>query len=247
MRKQTFLPLFLCLFFSLSAFSQSSDYIVQVAAFETQVSIKDYFKGLSGIYYVKDHNDIHKYLISGFADEAAASATAQQATALGYNARVIDMGRIRNACSLACGMAPKMDPSKIQSIFFDFDRSTLRTESKRQLDQLYTILSNNPNYNAELNAHTDAKGSFEYNEALSTRRANAAKKYLESKGISSNRLRVSTFGEKAPIAKNELEDGRDTAEGRQYNRRVELKVVKTDGQLAQVVEDINVPAPLRQQ
>jgi len=218
---------------------------VQVAAFETPVSI-DYFKGLSGIYYVKDHNDIHKYLISGFADETAASATAKQATSLGYNARVIDMGHIRSVCSLSCGMAPKVDPSKIRSIFFDFDRSALRSESKRQLDQLYTILSGNADYNAELSAHTDAKGSYEYNEALSIRRANAAKKYLESKGIASNRINISTFGEKAPIAKNQLSNGRDTAEGRQYNRRVELKVVKNDGQLAQVVEEIDVPLSLRQ-
>ncbi len=245
MRKRTFPLLFLCLFFSLSAFSQSSDYIVQVAAFDTPVSI-DYFKGLSGIYYVKDHNDIHKYLISGFTDEAAAAATAKKATALGYNARVINMDRIRNACSLACGMAPKVDLSKIRSIFFDFDRSALRYESKRQLDQLYTILSNNPEYHSELNAHTDAKGSLEYNEALSRRRANAAKKYLENKGIASNRIKVSTFGENAPIAKNELENGRDTEEGRQYNRRVELKIVKTNGQLTELVEEIEVPASLRQ-
>lgn len=245
MKKLTFSLLFLCLFFWASISAQSSSYIVQVAAFDTPVSI-DYFKGLSGVYYVKDHNDIHKYLISGFEDETAAAAIAKQATDLGYNARVIDMGRIRNACSLACGMAPKVDPSNIRSIFFDFDRSFLRAESKRQLDQLYSILSANTDYHAELSAHTDAKGSYEYNEALSMRRANAAKKYLERKGIASSRIKVSTFGEKAPIAKNELENGRDTEEGRQYNRRVELKVLNRDGQLAPLVEEIDVPASLRQ-
>lgn len=243
MRKQ--IPtLFLCLLLSLPGFSQSSDYVVQIAAFETPVSL-DYFRGLSGIYYVKDHNDIHKYYIGGFDEADVAETTARQAQDLGYNARVIDMERIRNACALGCGMAPKVDPSKIRSIFFDFDRSNLRGASKNELSRLYSVLTENEKYTVELSAHTDSKGSLDYNKALSMRRANAAKNYLLSRGISADRIVVSTFGEDAPIAKNEL-NGQDTPEGRQYNRRVELRVLSSGGAITAVVEDIDVPASLRQ-
>ena len=237
------LTFLICLFFTLLAFSQ--DYVVQVAAFDTKVSL-DYFKGLDGIYHFEDHNNIHKYYIGGFNDKSKAENSAQKAKGLGYNARVIDMDAIRKTCSLTCGAPAIPDPTKIRSIFFDFDKSFLRTTSKRQLDQLRTILKSNDDYHVELSAHTDAKGSVEYNTALSMRRANAAKDYLISKGISADRIKTSTFGENVPIAKNELENGQDTEQGRQLNRRVELIVHNSKGKVEPIVEDIDVPASLRQ-
>ena len=242
MRKLT-LTLFLCLLFQLISFSQ--DYVVQVAAFDTKVSL-DYFKGLSGIYHFEDHNNIHKYYISGFNNQNAATEKAKQAKGLGYNAYVIDMDAIRRTCAQSCGAPNIPDPTKIRSIFFDFDKSFLRSESKYQLDQLRTILLQDSSYTVELSAHTDAKGSLEYNTALSMRRANAAKDYLLAKGVSVDRIKISTFGENAPIAKNELEGGRDTPAGRQFNRRVELIVHNTTGAVEPIVEEIKVPETLKQ-
>lgn len=236
--------LLLCLFLIVQSNAQGSGFVVQVAAFDQYVPLDYFNSSLSGIYHFKDHNDIHKYYIAGFSDEAAATNTANTAKGLGYNARVVDMDKIRNTCSLACGMATP-DLSKIKSIFFDFDKSFLRGESKRQLDQLYSILRQNPDYNVELSAHTDAKGSLDYNNALSMRRANAAKDYLTAKGLPVNRIKVSTFGEDDPIAKNEV-NGQDTPQGRQYNRRVELKVYNTKGSVEPVVEEIDVPDGLKQ-
>ena len=244
--RKLFPTLFLCLLFCFASQAQTDDWVVQLAAFDRQVPVSYFKGGLSGIYHVKDHNDIHKYYIGGFTSEAAANEVAKQAQANGYNARAIDMGRIRNACALGCGMAPMPDPTKIRSIFFDFDKSALRSESRYQLDQLYTILTQNPEYNLELSAHTDAKGSLEYNKALSIRRANAAKEYLTNKGIPAARIKVSTFGEEAPIAKNELDNGQDTEQGRQYNRRVELIVFNPSGTVEPVVEKIEVPDALKQ-
>ncbi|MFK7806848.1 MAG: OmpA family protein [Saprospiraceae bacterium] len=233
--------LILCLSFLTYTSAQSSGYVVQVAAFDTYVKT-DYFKGLSGIYHVEDHNNIHKYYISGFADEAAASKKAAEAVNLGYNARVIDMDKIRNACSLSCGMG--YDPSKVRSIFFDFDRYNLRAESNRQLNNLYEMLRANSKYSVELSAHTDAKGSNEYNQQLSMNRAKAAQTYLINKGLSASRIKISTFGESDPIAKNEV-NGQDTPAGRQYNRRVELRVFDNTGTVNEAVEDIDVPDSLK--
>lgn len=242
MRKLYFF-LFFCLCFSTQSFTQ--EYVVRLAAFDTKVST-DYFKNLSGVYHVEDHNNIHRYYIGGFNDQAKAEAKAKEARSLGYNAVAIDMDARRNLCSSTCGISyPKVDLSKVQSIFFDFDASSLRSESRRQLNQLHTILSENPQFNVELSAHTDAKGSLTYNEALSQRRANAAKKYLISKGVSESRIKVSTFGENSPIAKNELSGGKDTPEGRQYNRRVELIVYNPNGAVEPVVEEIDVPVILK--
>jgi len=240
MKKQITLAV-LCLFSFFYSHAQNDDFVVQLAAFDQSVSL-DYFKGLSGVYHVKDHNDIHKYYIGGFADESAAAASAKNAVDLGYNARVLDMNAIRNACHLSCGML--IDPTKIRSIFFDFDKYNLRGESKVQLDRLYKMMIANPDYNVELSAHTDSKGSLDYNNTLSINRAKAAQTYLINKGLPSTRIKISTFGEDAPIAKNEL-NGQDTPAGRQFNRRVELKVFNTNGSQEAVVEQINVPNQLR--
>lgn len=133
---------------------------------------------------------------------------------------------------------------KIKSIFFDFDKSDLTSQATADLDRVVAVLNTNPEYKVKLNAYTDAKGSDVYNAALSRRRAAAAKNYLESKGIKSSRIQTSTFGEKDPIAKNTLADGSDTEEGRRFNRRVEISVLK-DGVKTGIVEEIEVPAELK--
>jgi outer membrane protein OmpA-like peptidoglycan-associated protein len=145
--------------------------------------------------------------------------------------------------------APKVAETKIgnivlRSIFFDFDKSDLRPVSQSDLDNLVKVLQENPTYNAELKAFTDAKGSDAYNRALSMRRANNAKSYVVSKGIAKNRIKTSTFGESNPIAKNEV-NGQDTEEGRQFNRRVEVAVFDSAGKQVGLVEQIAVPESLK--
>ena len=110
---------------------------------------------------------------------------------------------------------------------------------------LNLILLENPNYSVEFRAHTDAKGSLDYNEALADRRAASAQSYLIAQGISSDRIRTTRFGERAPIARNELDGGVDTPEGRQLNRRVEVVVYNGDGARVNLVEEIYVPPHLQ--
>jgi outer membrane protein OmpA-like peptidoglycan-associated protein/uncharacterized protein YegP (UPF0339 family) len=113
-------------------------------------------------------------------------------------------------------------------IFFDFNKADLRSASQTELEQMAAILKKNPDYVAVLSAHTDSKGSDAYNDALSGRRATNAKQYLISKGIAAARIKTTMNGEKDPIAKNEV-GSKDTEQGRQYNRRVELYIQDKDG------------------
>ena len=114
------------------------------------------------------------------------------------------------------------------------------------LDRLYSILYHNPTYKAEILANTDAKGSIEYNVDLSMRRAQSAINYLRGLGIANARLSTTQNGEEKPAAKNELDNGIDTEEGRQLNRRVDLIVKDSNGKiLNEIIEPLNVPVPLQ--
>jgi outer membrane protein OmpA-like peptidoglycan-associated protein len=89
-------------------------------------------------------------------------------------------------------------PVLIENIFYDFDKATLRPESTTALDELVRLLNENPNITIELSAHTDYKGSDEYNEGLSQRRAESVVNYLIDHGIASDRLTPKGYGEGKP-------------------------------------------------
>ena len=89
-------------------------------------------------------------------------------------------------------------PVLIENIFYDFDKATLRPESTTALDELVRLLNENPNITIELSAHTDYKGSDEYNEGLSQRRAESVVNYLIEHGIPSGRLTPRGYGEGKP-------------------------------------------------
>ena len=89
-------------------------------------------------------------------------------------------------------------PVLIENIFYDFDKATLRPESQTALDELVQMLNDNPHITIELSAHTDYKGSDQYNERLSQRRAESVVNYLIAHGIASDRLTPKGYGEGKP-------------------------------------------------
>ena len=89
-------------------------------------------------------------------------------------------------------------PVLIDNIFYDFDRATLRPESKTALDSLVLLLQENPNVTIELSAHCDYKGSSEYNKRLSQRRAESVVNYLIEHGIQKDRLTPVGYGKEVP-------------------------------------------------
>ena len=89
-------------------------------------------------------------------------------------------------------------PVLIDNIFYEFNKATLTPESTTALDQLVTLLNDNPNVTIELSAHCDYKGKDEYNEKLSQRRAESVVNYLIEHGIAADRLTAKGYGESMP-------------------------------------------------
>lgn len=89
-------------------------------------------------------------------------------------------------------------PVVIDNILYDFDKATLRPESKEALDEMVQVLRDNPNVTIEMASHTDRKGTDEYNIDLSSRRARSVIDYLISQGISPDRLQSQGYGESRP-------------------------------------------------
>jgi len=139
-------------------------------------------------------------------------------------------------------------PVLIDNIFFDFDKATLRPESEEALTRLVNTLNENPNVTIELSAHTDYKGSADYNRRLSQRRAEAVTSYLKQHGIAADRLTAVGYGEDKPktIRRKQAESITWLKEGDvldeqfiatltpdqqevccQLNRRTEFRVLRT--------------------
>jgi outer membrane protein OmpA-like peptidoglycan-associated protein len=114
----------------------------------------------------------------------------------------------------------------LNNIFFDFDKATLRSQSNVELKNLVMIMKSNPNMKVEISGHTDSKGSDAYNQKLSEERAQAVVKRLIASGIDTKRMVAKGYGKTMPAAANKKANGQDDPEGRQLNRRVELKITE---------------------
>ena len=110
----------------------------------------------------------------------------------------VDTATVSKEYVLQFPLANISAPVLIENIFYDFDKATLRPESQTALDQLVKLLNDNPNVTIELSAHTDYKGSDQYNEGLSQRRAESVVNYLIEHGIAADRLTPKGYGEGKP-------------------------------------------------
>lgn len=140
-------------------------------------------------------------------------------------------------------------PQVVENIFYDFDKATLRPESKEALDEMAVMLRDNPNVTVEMGSHTDRVGTAEYNDALSDRRAKSVVDYLVGAGIAPERLTWKGYGKSVPktvtprinrefpqfevgtVLTPEFidtlgEDDREAAD--QINRRTEFQVTSID-------------------
>ena len=99
---------------------------------------------------------------------------------------------------LQFSLAPISMPVLIDNIFYEFDRAELTKDSEKALDELVTLLNQNPHVTIELSAHCDYKGSAEYNKRLSQRRAESVVNYLVEHGIEAERLTPVGYGKDRP-------------------------------------------------
>lgn len=114
----------------------------------------------------------------------------------------------------------------LNNVFFDFDKATLRKSSNVELRNINRFLTKYPKVVIEISGYTDSKGTPEYNLKLSNDRAAAVVNYLVAKGVNKTRIVYKGYGETSPNAPNQNADGTDNPEGRQLNRRVELKIIE---------------------
>ncbi len=112
-------------------------------------------------------------------------------------------------------------------VLFDTGQATLKPGADLVIGRLATFLSANPQTKIMIEGHTDSRGSDEYNEALSERRAQSVANALSVHGVSQDSYHTMGRGKAYPVASN------DTPEGRQQNRRVEIIFSDPSGQFAQ--------------
>lgn len=141
-------------------------------------------------------------------------------------------------------------PIELPNIFYDYDKWELRPESMAALDRLIEVLNDNPTIVIELGAHTDSRGTLEYNYDLSQKRAQAVVNYLIERGIPTQRLKAKGYAQSQPKVADEqlsnlnpfvplgvtlnqafidsLADEAQKETIHQINRRTEFRVLSTD-------------------
>lgn len=124
-----------------------------------------------------------------------------------------------NGCPEIKEETKKVFEKALKGIQFETGKDVIKKTSYGILDNIVTIMKINPDYNLDINGHTDSQGDDAKNMVLSQKRADAVKNYLVSKGVEAGRLVTKGYGETEPKATN------DTAAGRAENRRVEFIVI----------------------
>jgi outer membrane protein OmpA-like peptidoglycan-associated protein len=143
---------------------------------------------------------------------------------------------------IASGMQARVDPVKAAlkdlgarvtereikidlsaDVLFDFDKADLRPEAGPSLTKVAAIMNTYPKASALIEGHTDGKGSDQYNQRLSDRRADSVRRWLAAAGVKTA-MSARGWGTTKPVAPNAKPDGSDDPVGRQKNRRVEITV-----------------------
>ena len=143
----------------------------------------------------------------------------------GYFAKTLNKPSLKQGERIILELIPITlnEPIEIEPIFYDFDQWNIRSDAAATLDKIALIMNENPNITIELSSHTDIRGTDDYNNDLSIKRAKSAINYLMSKGIDRIRLTYKFYGEKKVAIP--CPPGVDCDEDvHQKNRRTEFRV-----------------------
>ena len=113
---------------------------------------------------------------------------------------------------------------KINPIYFDFNKWNIRTDAALELENILSILKKYPDMVIEIGAHTDSRGSEEFNLNLSNKRAKSVREYLLSQGISTNNIKSVGYGETQPL-NNCIKEGICEEKDYDINRRCEFIIL----------------------
>ncbi|HET6245494.1 MAG: OmpA family protein [Bacteroidetes bacterium] len=113
----------------------------------------------------------------------------------------------------------------IKNVKYAYAKSDVNENYKSELKELIGLMKENKEMKLELTGHTDSNGTDKYNLILGENRARTVQRYFMNNGISASRISVISKGESQPLAPNENGDGSDNIQGREQNRRVEIKII----------------------
>jgi outer membrane protein OmpA-like peptidoglycan-associated protein len=116
--------------------------------------------------------------------------------------------------------APKVIDKMTLLLHFDFDKAVIKDVDKAELNRAVSFIKKYPDARVKLEGHTDSKGSEDYNQRLSERRATAVEQYIVKEGgTKASKISSTGYGELKPV------DTNNTDEGRAKNRRVEVLII----------------------
>lgn len=229
----------------------TNNFVVHITAFNEKRPLT-YFSNLDNVHIKMDNKGLWHYFIGAYASLEEADGVKKKLLEKGYPyAYVVDLLKMRKECAAQCESEPTLDLPAVSksirsltNIMFNFGKSSISSQVAPYMASLATIMNENSGYKVELKGHCDAVGSPEFNQALSEKRANAARQYLVKKDIDINRIQVTSYGLEMPIAKN-VKNGKDCPEGRKFNRRVEIFIMDAEGNVLNgLVTPFDIPNEL---
>ena len=135
---------------------------------------------------------------------AERSRVAQEQAAAEQQAREAEQARVQAEAAQRMERAKDMAERELaalqseQTVYFDFDRATVKAEFYPVLDKHAAYLVKNPSQSIVIEGHTDSRGTPEYNIALGERRAKSVETYLMNSGVSGSQISVVSYGEEKP-------------------------------------------------
>ncbi|HVY81844.1 MAG TPA: OmpA family protein [Steroidobacteraceae bacterium] len=158
------------------------------------------------------------------AQQASEAAKAQAAQAQAARQQAEDMQR--QLADLQAKQTERGMVLTLGDVLFDTNSATLKSGASNEMQRIADFMQKNPDTKVIIEGYTDSRGSDEYNQQLSQRRAQSVQDALASRGIDRSRVEAVGKGESLPVASN------DTSAGRQQNRRVEVVFSDQEGRFA---------------
>ena len=186
--------------------------------YEIKVQSDNYLKRFTKIDYCNDTLDkLNKYCFSGFND-----------VSLDPNGGV-------SGASVLLDKVEIGKKFKVDNIYYDYNKATLRKDAFPNLQKLLHILNDNKQISIELGSHADSRGSDDYNLSLSQRRADSAVNYIIKEGINTSRIESKGYGE--TIIVNNCTNGvYCSSEQHKKNRRTEFIIIDIDN--SKIINDL---------
>jgi len=160
-----------------------------------------------------------RYLSMKMVKEASQVWVAVEAANYGtsYTLTILEVGEMTQEVTASDMLAALNKDGRIAlSIHFDTGKATIRPESQRIIEEIATLLKENPELKVSIEGHTDSTGTPQGNKVLSDERAKAVLSAVAALGVEASRMTAVGWGQDKPVADNATE------EGRAKNRRVEI-------------------------